>query len=96
MMAHIQQTFENYLRQNINQTWLTYMSCLNMTIDHSGDNDCKNPHMNKSKMEWQGTLPMVIQVTGAAEPLMEMVETMTLMDEADMDKEEDDLENRNL
>ena len=47
-------------------------------------------------MEWEGTLPIVLQVTDAMKPLMEMMEMMTLMDEVDTDKEEDDLENTNL
>ena len=96
MIAHIQQTFASYLRQNIKQTWLTYMSCLNVIIDHLGHNDYKIPHMNKSKMEQEGTLPMVLHETDAVEPLKEMMETMTLMDEADMAEQDDDLENTNL
>ena len=47
-------------------------------------------------MEWKCTLPTVLQVTHAAEPLMVMMQMMNLMDKVDMDKEEDDLENRNL
>ena len=93
MIKHIQQTFDQYPRQKFNGTWLTYMSSLNMIIDHLGDNNYKIPYMNKSKMEWEGTLPMVLQVTDAVEPLMEMMETMTSIDEEDMDKEENDLEN---
>ena len=96
MIAHIQQTFANYLRQKINWTWLSYMSCLNKIINYSGDNDYKTPRMNKRKMELGGTLSVVLQVTDAAEPVMEMMEMMTLIDEADMDKEDDDLENTNL
>ena len=57
-----------------------------------GDNAYKIPHMNKSKMEQKGTLPMVLQVTDAAEPLMEMMEMKNLMDKVDMDEEEEDSE----
>ena len=46
MIQHIQQTFANYLRKNINRIWLTYMSCLNM-IDNLGDNDYKITHEQK-------------------------------------------------
>ena len=77
-------------------TWLAYMSCLSMIIDHLGDNDYKVPRMNKSKMEQEGTLHTVLPVTDAVEPLMEMMETMTLMEEADTDEEDDSLENTNL
>ena len=44
-------------------------------------------------MEWEGTLPMVVQVTDAVEPLMEMMEMMTSMDEAHTDEEDNNLEN---
>ena len=60
MIAHIQQIFANHLRQNINWTWLTYMSCLNMIINHLGDKDYKIPHIIKSKMELEGNMPMVL------------------------------------
>ena len=59
MIQHIQQNFNQYLRQNINRAWLTYTVCLSMIIKHLGDNDYKNPHINEDKMEWEGTLPMV-------------------------------------
>ena len=72
------------------------MSSLNTIIKHLGDNDYKIPHMNKSKMEWEGTLPMVLQVTDAVEPLMEMIEMTNSMDKVDMDGEDDNLENTNL
>ena len=48
------------------------MSCWNKIINYLGDNDYKIPHMNKSKMEWEGTLPMVLHVKDSAEPLMDM------------------------
>ena len=35
---------------------------------------------------------MVLQVTDAAEPLMEMMEMKNLMDKVDMDEEEEDSE----
>ena len=49
--------------------------------DHQplGDNDYKIPHMIKSKMEWECTLPMVFQLIDAVEPLMEMMEMMNSM-----------------
>ena len=51
MIKHVKQTNVCYPRQQINQTWLTFMSCLNMIIEHLGDNDYKIPHMNKAKLE---------------------------------------------
>ena len=84
MIQHIQQTFNQYLRQNINRTWLNYMSCFNMIIEHLGDNIYKIPHMNKAKMEQEGRLPIVLNVTNAVALLMEMMETMDYIDESDM------------
>ena len=72
------------------------MSCLNMIIDHLGSNDYKILHMTKSKMEQEGSLHTVLQVTDAVESLVEMMVTMTLMAEADTDEEDDSLENTNL
>ena len=74
--------------------WLTYMSCLNKIINHLGDNDYKIPHMNKSKMEWEGTLPMVLHVTDSAEPLMDM-KMMDAIDNESMDDDDEDVENMN-
>ena len=74
MIQHIQQIFAHYLRQQMNQTWLTFMSCLNMIIKHLGDNDYKIPHMNKAKIEQEGRLPTIINVTDAAAPLMEALD----------------------
>ena len=42
------------------------MSCVNVIIEHLGDNDYKIPHMNKAKMEHEGNLPMVLGVVDMA------------------------------
>ena len=89
MIKHIQQTFACYQRQNINRTWLTFMSCLNMIIKHLGDNNYKIPKMNKAKMEQEGSLCMVLHVSDAAEPLMEMREMTDSMDKVEMDDVDD-------
>ena len=67
---------------------LTFMSCLNMIIEHLGDNDYKIPHMNKAKMEWEGRLHTVIDVMEAAAPMMEWMR-------AKMSGDDDVLENTN-
>ena len=65
------------------------MSCLNMIIKHLGHNDYKIPHMNKAKMEWEGRLPTVINVTDADVLLMEALDM-----EASITSDDDDsLEN---
>ena len=92
MIQHIQQRFQQYPRQKINRTFLTYMSYLNCIIEHLGDNDYKIPHMNKAKMEWEGTLPMVLHAMDAVKLLMEM---MDAMDDGEMDEDDEELENMN-
>ena len=78
MIQHIQQTFADYPRQKINQTWFTLMCCLTCTIKCLGSNDYKIPCMNKAKMEWEGALPTVLNVTDAAVPLMETTDSMKI------------------
>ena len=39
---------------------------MNGTLEVNGDNTYKIPHMNKAKMEREGTLPRVLKVTLAA------------------------------
>ena len=68
------------------------MSCLNCIIGHFGDCDYKILHMNKAKMEQEGTLPMVLHVTDPTEPLMEM---MDATDHKEMDEDDKELENMN-
>ena len=68
------------------------MSCLNKIINHLGDNNNKIPHTNKSKMESEGTLPIVLHVTDSVELLMEM---MDAMDNESMDDDDEDVENMN-
>ena len=90
MIQHIQQMFQQYPRQKINRPWLTYMPCLSCINEHLGDSNYKILHMNNAKMEWEGTLPMVLHVMDAVEPLMEM---MDAMDNEEMDEDDKELEN---
>ena len=73
--------------------WLTYMSSLNNNIDHLRDTNYKIPHMNKCKMEQEGTLPMVLYVTDSTELLIEM---MDAMDDESIDDDDEDVENTNF
>ena len=52
--------------------------------------------MNKAKMEQEGRLPTVLNVTDAVAQLMEMRETADSMDESDMSDVDNNLENTNL
>ena len=48
--------------------------------------------MNKSMMEWETTLPMVLDVMDSAELLMEMIDAV---DDESMDDDDEDVENMN-
>ena len=68
------------------------MSCLSCIIENLGDNDYKIPHMNKAKMEQEGTLAMVLHVMSAVELLMKM---MDATDEKEINEDDEELENMN-
>ena len=92
IIKHVKQAYVCYLLQLINQTWLTFMSCLNMIIKDLGDNDYEIPHMNKAKMEQEGRLPTVLDVTDAAAPLMETMDATDPMVENEMSDDNNDSE----
>jgi hypothetical protein len=54
----------------LKQIWLTYQSYLNKIINHHGSNFYKIPQMGKAKMEREGTLPRVLDVTENAKALL--------------------------
>ena len=73
MIEHVKKTFVEYPRHKINQTWLTLMSCFNCIIENLGGNDYRIPHMNKERMEHEGTLPTVSKVTDTAAYMLELM-----------------------
>lgn len=50
----------------LNRLWLSRMQVMNEIIDCNGDNNFKLTHMNKAKLEREGTLPTVLDVTETA------------------------------
>ena len=54
-------TFEKYPHKKLNKIWLSYMMVLNKVLEHKGNNDYKMPHMNKTKLERTGNLPLSIK-----------------------------------
>jgi hypothetical protein len=71
IIKYVLQAHTEYPRERINRMYLTLMSCMNMIIDHGGDNDYKIPHMGKEQLERQGLLPITLPVTKAASDYLE-------------------------
>ena len=66
--------YEDYPEQKVENGFLTLMCCMNMILENDGDNNYKIPHMNKAKLERDGTLPRSIPVTTATN-IMEVENT---------------------
>jgi hypothetical protein len=62
----VQRTYQEYPPNKINRIWVTLMSIFNCIIENHGNNDYKIPHMNKEKMEREGTLPRELQLSQEA------------------------------
>jgi hypothetical protein len=83
----------------LKRIWLTYQSCLNEIINNNGGNFYKIPHMGKAKMEREGTLPRVLDVTenarallvGGAAPIIRE-EDGDIVEEFEVEIEGDDIE----
>jgi hypothetical protein len=63
LIKHVQLAFEQFPREKVNHTWLTFQSCLNEIIKDHGGNNYRIPHMNKQRLERIGELPTVLDVT---------------------------------
>lgn len=55
--------YNEYPVDKINRMWLSLMAFMNEIIDNDGGNDFKLPHMNKKRLEKEGRLPKVLDVT---------------------------------
>jgi hypothetical protein len=83
----------------LKRIWLTYQSCLNEIINNNGGTFYKIPHMGKAKMEREGTLPRVLDVTenarallvGGAAPIIRE-EDGDIVEEYEFEIEGDDIE----
>jgi hypothetical protein len=62
----VQRTYQEYPPDKINRIWVTLMSIFNCISENHGNNDYKIPHMNKEKMERDGTLPRELQLSQEA------------------------------
>ena len=95
MIKHVKQQYAYYPRQQINWTWLTFMSCLNMIIEHFRDNNYKIPHMNKGKMELEceGNLPTILGVIDMTRQLRDSMDATIIIDEDKMTDNDNESEN---
>ena len=66
LIKSVEKAYGEYPMCKLNYVWLTLQSCLNMIIENDGGNDYKIPHMGKESMERRGHLPVVLDITLAA------------------------------
>ena len=62
----VYQTYQSYPANRINRIWLTLQGCMNEIIKSNGGNQYKLPHINKEKLEREGRLPRVLDLTEEA------------------------------
>jgi hypothetical protein len=67
----VQKTWDEYPWEKINRIWVTLQSIYNMIIETHGCNQFKIPHMNKDRMEREGTLPREVPLTQDAINIVE-------------------------
>jgi hypothetical protein len=77
LIKAVEDAYWKYPANKLNRMWLTYQSCLNMIIEHEGDNFYSIPHMNKEGLEKTGQLPKVLDVTEVAFPSLELIQMQT-------------------
>jgi hypothetical protein len=54
LIKAVEDAYWKYPANKLNRMWLSYQSCLNMIIEHEGDNFYSIPHMNKEGLEKTG------------------------------------------
>jgi hypothetical protein len=74
MIAMVKESYDSYDSHKLNRIWLSHQACMNEIIDSGGSNDYKLPHLNKDRLEREGELPEVLQVTADALPLLQTLE----------------------
>ena len=62
----VQRAYEEYPWNKINRMFVTLMCVFDCIIRCHGDNTYKLPHMNKARMEEEGTLPQYLKVSAEA------------------------------
>ncbi|KAL7572931.1 hypothetical protein ACA910_007438 [Epithemia clementina (nom. ined.)] len=67
MIENVEAAYWNYPHEQLNKTWLTLQSCFNGIIETLGSNNYYIPHMGKDALQRTGALPLVLDVTSAAE-----------------------------
>ncbi len=69
LIRAVEQAYKDYDAKMINRVFLTLQSCMNQIIETNGSNRYKIPHMGKEKLEREGKLPLVLNVTPHANKL---------------------------
>jgi hypothetical protein len=64
-------TWDEYTWEKIERIWVTLQSIYNMIIEYYGCNQFKIPHLNKDRMEREGTLPRELSLSEDAINILE-------------------------
>jgi hypothetical protein len=83
-------TYNEYPHSKIDRLFVTLMSIYNSIIEHYGDNFFKIPHMNKDKMEKEGTLPRELPMSEDAVRILEMYNSGEPLTDSDVDIDDDE------
>jgi hypothetical protein len=86
----VTKAYNEYPRSKINRLFVTLMSIYNSIIEHYGDNFFKIPHLNKDKMEREGTLPRELPLTPEAIHILEAYNSGEPLTDSDVEIDDDE------
>ena len=94
IITMVKKTFDEYPHPKIDRLFVTLQSVNNTIIEHYGDNFFKIPHMNKDKMERDGTLPKQLPLSPDAIHIMNTFNSggEDPPTDSDVDFDEDDMD----
>jgi hypothetical protein len=86
----VQKTYNEYPHSKIDRIFVTLMSIYNSIIEHYGDNFLKVPHLDKDKMEKEGTLPSELPLSPDAIRILEMYNREEPLTDSDVEIDDDE------
>ena len=87
LIHSVQDSYTNYPRKRLNQTWLTLQSVFNQIILCNGDKNYNIEHLSKEKLKRTGQLPNVLDVVDEVSAFDEI----SIPNTPDIDVEESNL-----
>ena len=88
IITMVQQTYADYPYTKINRLFVTLMSVYNSIIEHYGGNFFKVAHLNKDKMEREGTLPKQLPLSDEAIHIIEQFHSEEPLTDSDVELDE--------